>query len=413
MTKIIHIFVACILLALPAAANNVFPAAETVAPPAINTDNTDAPFAFSGRVVTKDMKAALSDCDISILDGGTREMIANCKSDLNGDFRASLVPTRKYILIADAPNYFRYTAEMTGEDLKKPLNIELEPKPGYLFDITVFDGERVYATVNLIENSRVEIYNNSTRKEELVIDDNPKAGFNFSFKEGNHYTILVRKKGYLNRRIQVFVDVEGCILCINGMGVEQPDVTEIMTNNNEIGYLLGNIALDTIEIGKTFQIDNIYYDFDKSDIRPDAARELDKLVTFLRDNPAITVELGAHTDSRGSDEYNMALSGRRAASAVKYIVEQGRVSDAKIESKGYGETELVNQCSNGVQCSEAEHQRNRRTEITITGYDNSDPLDGASLKQMIEDPNIYEKMLEKRKREEKIIKEMKKKGGGA
>ena len=374
------------------------------------SDNNVEPVIFSGRIAEKETGKLLQGADVIILDAATRQEVAYIQAKADGSFGGSLLPARKYILIADSPNFYRYEAEMTGEELMRPLSIELAPKPGYFFDVTVFDGNRVNANVNLVENSRVEIYNHNTREEELVIENNPKAGFNFSFKEGNKYTILVRKKGYLNRRINVFVDVEGCILCINGMGVDQPDVTDIMLNNNEIGYLLGNIALDTIEIGKTFQIDNIYYDFDQSYIRPDAAQELDKLVTFLRDNPAITVELGAHTDSRGSDDYNMALSGRRAASAVEYIVKQGKVSDAKIDSQGYGETQLVNRCANGVQCSEAEHQQNRRTEITITGYDNSDPLDGATLKQIIEVPDIYERMIEKQKREQKMIQELKKKG---
>lgn len=393
-----------VVSAVPAAQITAF--TDTV----FTKNNNIQPVVFSGRIAEKETGKTLKNADIIVLDASTREEVAYLQAKADGSFGGSLVPARKYILIADSPNFYRYEAEMTGAELMQPLNIELSPKPGYFFDITVFDGERVNATVNMVQDSRVEIYNHNTREEELVIENNPKAGFNFSFKEGNQYTILVRKKGYLNRRIQVFVDVKDCILCINGMGVEQPDVTDIMLNNNEIGYLLGNIALDTIEIGKTFQIDNIYYDYDKSNIRPDAAKELDKLVTFLRDNPAITVELGAHTDSRGSDEYNMALSGRRAASAVEYIVTQGKVSNAKIESKGYGETRLVNECSNGVPCSAEAHQQNRRTEITITGYDNSDPLDGATLKQIIEVPDIYERMIEKQKREQKAIKELKKRG---
>lgn len=128
-----------------------------------------------------------------------------------------------------------------------------------------------------------------------------------------------------------------------------------------------NIKGDTVHVVEMLErlvIEDIYYDFDKSNIRPDAAEILDQLVLIMKENPSMKVELGSHTDSRGSDSYNMALSDRRAKSAVKYIVERG-ISPDRITAKGYGETQLVNKCSNGVKCTAAEHQANRRTEIKI------------------------------------------------
>ncbi len=128
-----------------------------------------------------------------------------------------------------------------------------------------------------------------------------------------------------------------------------------------------NIKSDTLyvkELLARLTIEDIYYDFDKSNIRPDAAEILDQLVLIMKENPTMKVELSSHTDSRGSDAYNMALSQRRAKSAVRYIVKHG-ISPDRIVAKGYGETQLVNKCSNGVRCTKAEHQANRRTEIKI------------------------------------------------
>jgi outer membrane protein OmpA-like peptidoglycan-associated protein len=119
------------------------------------------------------------------------------------------------------------------------------------------------------------------------------------------------------------------------------------------------------EISALFDVNPIYYDLDKSNIRPDAAAELDKIVQVLKDNPAISIELGSHTDARASASYNMKLSQRRAESAVKYIIEHG-IETARIKAKGYGETQLINGCSDGVDCSEEAHQENRRTEFKIT-----------------------------------------------
>lgn len=124
------------------------------------------------------------------------------------------------------------------------------------------------------------------------------------------------------------------------------------------------INLEKIVINKTIRLDNIYYDYNKWDIRPDAAVELDKLVKIMIDNPKIRIELSSHTDARGSDKYNMTLSQKRAQSAVDYIVSKG-ISKDRIYAKGYGESKLLNKCGNGVKCTEEEHQWNRRTEFKV------------------------------------------------
>lgn len=109
---------------------------------------------------------------------------------------------------------------------------------------------------------------------------------------------------------------------------------------------------------------NILYDFDKDNIRPDAEPDLQYLTDIMTKNPAIKIELSSHTDSRGKDEYNQDLSQRRAQSAVNWIIAKG-ISADRLVAKGYGETKLVNGCSNGVTCTEEEHQANRRTEFKI------------------------------------------------
>jgi len=128
------------------------------------------------------------------------------------------------------------------------------------------------------------------------------------------------------------------------------------------------ITMDRPEIGKEisklYELNSIYYDLNKADIRPDAAEELDKIVQFLTDNPQMNLELGAHTDARASTAYNLKLSQRRAESAVNYIIRRGITKD-RIKPKGYGESQLINECSDGVECPEEMHQQNRRTEFKI------------------------------------------------
>jgi len=142
-----------------------------------------------------------------------------------------------------------------------------------------------------------------------------------------------------------------------------------------------DLLLDRLVVNKTFNIDNIYYDFDKYKIREDARPELDKLVQIMKDNQ-INVELASHTDSRGTEAYNDKLSQKRAESAVKYIVSNG-IDMSRITAKGYGEQQLVNKCSNGVKCTAAEHQANRRTEFKVTSINVPAP------KSEQFDPGIY------------------------
>lgn len=120
------------------------------------------------------------------------------------------------------------------------------------------------------------------------------------------------------------------------------------------------------DLAKILALKPIYFDFDKYFIRPDAAMELNKVIGVMREYPSMKIDVRSHTDSRGSFEYNVALSQQRARSTVNYIVEEGGISRNRLTSRGYSESQLVNHCSDGVPCSAAAHQLNRRSEFIIT-----------------------------------------------
>lgn len=117
-----------------------------------------------------------------------------------------------------------------------------------------------------------------------------------------------------------------------------------------------------------FTLKGIYYDLDKSDIRPEAAKVLDSLVVILNNNPGITIELASHTDSRAAEDYNLKLSQRRAQSCVDYLLKKGIAKD-RLTAVGYGESRLVNDCADGVDCTEEQHQENRRTTFRVLSTD--------------------------------------------
>lgn len=118
------------------------------------------------------------------------------------------------------------------------------------------------------------------------------------------------------------------------------------------------------DLFKTLGLNPIYFDFDKSYIRKDAALELTKVYNAMIEHPSMKIDVRSHTDSRGNDTYNMSLSDRRVKSTINWLVKQG-ISADRLTGRGYGESQLINRCSNGVPCSISEHQKNRRSEFKI------------------------------------------------
>ncbi|WP_051359917.1 OmpA family protein [Adhaeribacter aquaticus] len=166
---------------------------------------------------------------------------------------------------------------------------------------------------------------------------------NFSVTRGFNYTVVGSKELFLTQSKVVAVDT-----------TSQSDTVRV------------ELIFDRSDLNKPIVLENIYFDLDKYNIRPDAAAELDKLVQVLKDNPRIRIEMGAHCDSREGLGYNQILSENRAKATVNYLVSKG-IRRNRLTARGYGETRPINRCTDGVQCSEAEHQMNRRTEFRIIG----------------------------------------------
>ncbi len=323
-----------------------------------------------GYTFETENRGYLSQVQIYFLQAGSRDTIYKVFSDSTGYFSAHL-PKGEYIARAEKWVFEPLEQPFSVAEEKVFLKLQMKRLPGYWFEMTLASDYDSLQTAEAITGALIEVYNNTKEEEVLVLKNHPYPTFNMALQPGNHYTIMIRKKGYFAKRIEAYVNVEGCILCIDGVSDLGPGVSDNLTSGLTEGTLLGNITLKPAVLDKTLRIENIYYDYNKWDIRPDAAKELNKVIQMLRDNPDIIVELGSHTDARGKDSYNLQLSQKRAQAAVDYIVEQGGISPDRIVAKGYGETQLVNRCRNGVKCSEEEHQQNRRTELKIIGFTDS------------------------------------------
>ena len=204
--------------------------------------------------------------------------------------------------------------------------------------------------LDILGNSVVKLLDkNENIIEETFTDDD--GNFQFKVYSEEDYILIGEKENYFNTR--------GGFSTI-GKSLDKSKLKEFIT---EVEFEK-NLILDKIIMNKSIVLDNIYYDLNKSEIRPDAARELDKLVIIMKDNPSISIELSSHTDDRSSVDYNQDLSQRRAESAVVYIIDKG-INENRIIAKGYGESQLL--ITNAK--NEEEHQINRRTEFKVTSYE--------------------------------------------
>lgn len=197
----------------------------------------------------------------------------------------------------------------------------------------------------LLPGALVALYDGEGSKVESTIADKFSV-FNFKINCDSSYKITAVKEYY-----------------------DMDEKTFTTTNESDFELIL-NLELGSSEFVYVrnklmIKINPIYFDLDKSFIRPDAQLELERVVRIMQKYPLLKIILGSHTDSRAGDSYNWSLSNKRAKATKDWIVNQG-IDSSRINAQGYGETELVNKCSNDIICSERDHQLNRRTEFIIT-----------------------------------------------
>ena len=197
-----------------------------------------------------------------------------------------------------------------------------------------------------LANETVTITNANGQKQDVMTGAD--GSFKAKLDTSATYSFVADRGGYFTARQNV--STVGKVPAQDQLPNEMNDITIPVT-----------LTLDKIVKNKAIVVENIFYDYNKADIRPDAATELDKLVQTLVDNPDISIELSSHTDSRGNDKFNQDLSQKRAQSAVDYIITKG-IPKSRITAKGYGETQPVIKNAK----TEEEHQKNRRTEFKVT-----------------------------------------------
>lgn len=343
---------------------------------------------LNGYVFEELNRGYLNEVKVTVLEK-SGVYVGETLSDLSGHFTFDVEANKEYNVQYEK-KIFQRTTDLVSTMGKKAgdklfLKRQLERQPGYLLEVTLAD-KRIMESVNVdaINGARIEIFNLTANREELVIDSAKSPVFSHTLLQGYHYVIMIRKQGYFTRRMDAHVNIDGCYLCMEGFGTVTPGMVSNLTSarDNKIGTLLANVDLSRIDTTQNIVFQNIYYAYNSAELTAEATKELDKVTSLLQNNGALIVELGSHTDARGSGGANMQLSQARAESAVNHILNSGMIDRNRLKARGYGESKLVNRCEDGTPCSEAEHLRNRRTELKIIGF-TIDPNEGKSLAEIV------------------------------
>ena len=205
----------------------------------------------------------------------------------------------------------------------------------------------------IIPGAKVTLFDENMKELSSTIAD-INAKYSLPITCGKEYVIRAFKQEY--KRTEVDFASTG----VFELKHSQP--LQLRKGDPEIGVFKANLGDD---LAKLLQLNPIYFDFDKSFIRPDAEIELQKVIAVMREYPNMEIDVRSHTDSRAPYNYNINLSTRRNKSTIQYLINKGGILSTRLTGRGYGETQLTNGCADGIDCTEEEHQLNRRSEFII------------------------------------------------
>ena len=268
-------------------------------------------------------------------------------SDTGGFVRFNLMPCQEYEIAAEKKDMplvgkkIKAPCSLSEPDVAVRLGTGIAPPKGLILRINIVDEQNGAP----VPNARVNVWITGEKTPRALIAD-AYGEIETITKEGAGVSLETNCVGYFSTSKSK-----------EKFNVPKGDKSVLKT-----------LKLLKLSEGGIIALEGIYYDLNKTNIRKDAAKVLDYVVQVMTENPQMIIELGSHTDSRDTDERNMKLSEGRAAAAAEYIVSKG-IEATRISGKGYGETQLKNGCGDGVKCTEAQHQENRRTEIKIISFD--------------------------------------------
>ncbi len=189
----------------------------------------------------------------------------------------------------------------------------------------------------------------------IINENNEEVLSTITDSEGNYFLTLDCNKGnFVRASIEGYVPSEEYLNQSDGKN----RIMDFYLERETVTAGFGD------DLAKLLQLSTIYFDLNKFSIRQDAEIEIQKVIAAMEKYPSLKIKVNSHTDSRGNDAYNLWLSQKRAESTMKYMISNG-VNHNRLDREGYGETKLINECADGISCTNEEHQLNRRSEFII------------------------------------------------
>ncbi len=320
-------------------------------PPVPVQKATVSEYTVKGRITDGETNAPVRAAVVT-LKNNTDNTESSYNVNNNGEYTVKMHKDKAYTLSATAKDYLPSEAKTFGKNQYDPaktstvshnITLQKEPKKPAPTEYKVIGKVMSEDSDEPIAGAIISVENNTNGTQHNVVA-NRNGEYTVDLKAYEKYTLSASGKGHLPSESKVFEK--------NQYDPEKNPTVE------------HNMYLTPVKVNEAIRLDNVHYDLNKATIRSDARPELDRLVKYLKDNPTIRVEMSSHTDSRGSAAYNQRLSKQRADAVKAYLVQNG-IDASRIISVGYGETKLLNKCKDGVQCSDEEHQVNRRTEMKV------------------------------------------------
>jgi len=265
----------------------------------------------------------------------------------DGSVTLNLAANREYVLLISKSGF--KTQELPFIPKAQTLKNTMEVRMAHINCIPLRGIALTDKYEKPIPNAKIRVISNCSGQE-VLLTSNLDGSFDHCLDLGCTYTILAEKYGFKPNQTQLSTE--------NVRGSRSFSISMRLAPISE------EVMRKPLAEGTVIVMENIYYDFNKAAIRTSDARDLEALTRLMLKYPTMEVELGAHTDSRGTTEYNQQLSVRRAEAAKEFLVRKG-VAANRIRTTGFGETQIRNHCKEGIECAEKEHQFNRRTEVKV------------------------------------------------
>ncbi len=276
-------------------------------------------------------------------------------TDDAGVTRLRLERDKEYLILVSKPGFQTQEIIYDPDSRSGAEGVKIQLEPNRCVSLSGYVLSETYGVP--IPNALIRIVN-GCNGEETTVRSGLDGRYEYCLDLGCGFSIRGEKQGYRSTE--------------TSLSTERVRGSRSFSVDLELDPLTEGVVRKPLREGTVIVLEDIYYDFNKSAIRSGAARELTALARLMKIYPSMQIELGAHTDARGPDDYNLALSLRRAESAKQFLVRKG-ISPFRIKAFGYGEARLRNECNDGRPCTEDQHQYNRRTEVRVIKID--EPVD--------------------------------------